>query len=77
VRGNVTGFDRVSICLGVIRSAVGSLKYIRHDLYERKFNQCQCQIGGSVTSSVQIWPGKGPRGGGIVVQSHTRMRYLS
>jgi len=40
------------------------VKDIGSNLYTRKFNQCQCQDSGSVTS-VQIWPGKGhSRGGG-------------
>jgi hypothetical protein len=77
VKGNFTGLDRVNICRGVIRSAVGIVKYIGSNLYTRKFNQCQRQGIGCVTSSVQIWPGKAPRWVGMVVQSHTRMRYLS
>jgi hypothetical protein len=77
VKGNVTGLDRINIFLGVLRSAVGIVKYRGSNLYTRKFNQCQCQCSGSVTSSVQIWNGKGLRGGGMVVQSHTKMRYLS
>jgi hypothetical protein len=53
------------------------VKDMGSNLYTRKFNQCQCRGSGSVTSSVQIWPGKGSRGGGMIVRSHTRIRYLS